>query len=573
MKKIYGFAFAAAVMALASCSNDNEPVNNPNPTPAPAGPGSYVAVNICNPANTRAEGYQVGTTQENKVVSGTFYIFKDGVMEYQQPLDANADWQGPLDMGNTVEVIGGTTLLIPDALTSDLKDEEGNMTADKVPGNLSILVVLNDATKNINIPNGTKLEDAYKIVTNASINEAAENDFLMSNSTYYTNSNTTKVVAVPISTSNLVATESEAKAHPVNVYVERTVARVDYAKADRVDGTDWLQNNTIHFQNAPETTVITPQILGVEIVYNPENSALFKEFDADQIGSWSTLANLNDEGKFRSFWATMIDGINQPDIKYSDIAGANFDNEDWNDKKTHTMYIHENTSAEKPSTVLVYAKLDLGKDNEGNDKSLAALYGQYTDKEGAINMVANTIRGLGYRIATVETVDGEEVIKEVRTVNPSDLAWSNEVYSATENDPVPAESGNRTYLKFGTTLGASEKVVKVNGTAYAPSGVDALNAELAGIAISVWEKGYCYYYTTIDHRDAGSGKTAGVVRNHLYDIKFNGMSGLGTPVFDPDKVVIPVKPKYDEGDNVYLAASINILQWRVASQNTILGQD
>ncbi|MDE6227608.1 MAG: Mfa1 family fimbria major subunit [Muribaculaceae bacterium] len=574
MKKIYGFAFAAAVMALASCSNDNEPVNNPNPTPAPAGPGSYVAVNICNPANTRAEGYEVGSTTENNVASGTFYIFKTEnnvtKLAYEQPLDANASWQGPLDMGNTVEVIGGTTLLIPGNLTDGLVDSDGNVSAGDLDMNgLSVLVVLNDKNgdnKKVQLNIEETLDECLAKLTSGNFDEATSNDFLMSNSTYYNADLDTKIVAVPITSKNLVATAEEAKKNPVNIYVERTVARIDYKKVTPAEG-EWLQNNKIHWENEQALTEFTPEILGVEIVYNPSNSSLFKQFDSSKIDSnWSTLANLNDAGNFRSFWATMPEsGIVVPTFTYNDIVDKNFNGTNWENGANTTFYLHENTSEEKPSTVLVYAQL---KDNENKPVTMAALYGQYTTKDGAINMVANTIRGLGYRI---EKTDAEGN-KEYRTVNPSDLAWSNEVYSATENDPVPAESGNRTYLKLGTTLDTtSEKVVKVNGTAYADSSVEALNAELAAIAISVWEEGYCYYYTTISHVDKVGKKKDGVVRNHLYQINFTGMSGLGTPVFDPDKDVIPVDPKYDEGDNVFLAAQINVLQWRVASQDVILG--
>lgn len=573
MKKIYGFAFAAAVMALASCSNDNEPVNNPNPTPAPAGPGSYVAVNICNPANTRAEGYQVGTKNENTVSSGTFYIFKDSELAFVQPINENASWQGPLDMGNTVEVIGGATLLIPGEITGELTE----VTAPDVPTGLEVLVVLNDNNAGVELSRGMSMDECLAKLSAEGENEdkaATPLNFLMSNSTYFSEvtnntNNGTKVIAVPLTRTNLVATEAEAMRHPVNIYVERTVARVDYKKAEPTDGEEWLRNNTIHYQNAQEVTTITPNILGVKVVSDPTNSSLFKQFDASQIDSnWSTLADLNDAGNFRSFWATMpTEGINKPTFSYASMNGANFDPADWANNETKTMYLHENTDANDPSTVVVYAQLM--KDNQPFE--IAALYGQYTDKEGAINMVANTVRGLGYRIETIVKENGEEVRREYRTINPSDLDWSNEVYMPAEG---VQESGNRTYLNFVAELGEDESIVKVNGTDYDRS--ETLAAELdkflADTPISVWEDGYCYYYTTIDHIDKVGKKIAGVVRNHLYQINFTGLSGLGTPVFDPDKDVVPVKPKYDEGDNVYLAAQINVLQWRVASQNTILGE-
>lgn len=52
----------------------------------------------------------------------------------------------------------------------------------------------------------------------------------------------------------------------------------------------------------------------------------------------------------------------------------------------------------------------------------------------------------------------------------------------------------------------------------------------------------------------------GVVRNHVYKTTINSVFGLGTPVYDPDEVIIPQIPKDEE---VYLAAEINILSWRI----------
>lgn len=52
----------------------------------------------------------------------------------------------------------------------------------------------------------------------------------------------------------------------------------------------------------------------------------------------------------------------------------------------------------------------------------------------------------------------------------------------------------------------------------------------------------------------------GVVRNHIYKVNLTGIFGLGTPVFDPDEIIIPEKP---EEKDVYLAADIRILSWRI----------
>lgn len=57
----------------------------------------------------------------------------------------------------------------------------------------------------------------------------------------------------------------------------------------------------------------------------------------------------------------------------------------------------------------------------------------------------------------------------------------------------------------------------------------------------------------------------GIVRNHVYDLSLNSQKGLGVPVFDPDREIIPDTPQDEDG--YYIAARINILKWKVVSQD------
>lgn len=62
----------------------------------------------------------------------------------------------------------------------------------------------------------------------------------------------------------------------------------------------------------------------------------------------------------------------------------------------------------------------------------------------------------------------------------------------------------------------------------------------------------------------GSSKFEGVIRNHVYDLTLNSISGVGTPVFDPNDVIIPETP--DEETLWYLGAEVNVLKWRIVKQ-------
>ena len=86
----------------------------------------------------------------------------------------------------------------------------------------------------------------------------------------------------------------------------------------------------------------------------------------------------------------------------------------------------------------------------------------------------------------------------------------------------------------------------------------------------VRKDGKAYYYVPIKHLGkAGELGEYGVVRNHFYKITLTGINGFGTPVYNPELVIDPTVPTYD---NTYLAARVQVLQWRVVNQNVNLGE-
>ena len=81
----------------------------------------------------------------------------------------------------------------------------------------------------------------------------------------------------------------------------------------------------------------------------------------------------------------------------------------------------------------------------------------------------------------------------------------------------------------------------------------------------VWNTGMTYYYFDVKHLGAsGSPAYYGIVRNHIYKTTVTSVTGLGTPVYDPDQIIEPEKPKYNES---LIQADIRILQWRIVSQD------
>ena len=75
-----------------------------------------------------------------------------------------------------------------------------------------------------------------------------------------------------------------------------------------------------------------------------------------------------------------------------------------------------------------------------------------------------------------------------------------------------------------------------------------------------------YYFTTIKHIH---DDYPALVRNHEYQITITGVKGFGTPVYDPEQIIIPEIP--EDQDALNLAAEIKVLAWNVITQEVELG--
>lgn len=99
---------------------------------------------------------------------------------------------------------------------------------------------------------------------------------------------------------------------------------------------------------------------------------------------------------------------------------------------------------------------------------------------------------------------------------------------------------------------------------------DKVKAAIGENKAEIRTEGKAYYYVPIKHLGTTrSHGEYGVVRNHFYQINLTGLKGFGTPVYNPEKVIDPTLPSYD---NTYLAARIKVLQWRVVKQDVNIGK-
>ena len=514
------FAMFMAGCLLASCNNDE-----PNPN---AGTGeletSYIAVSV-NSANasTRAEdgGYEEGNTSEQKVTTAHFFFFDASGNPFtlnQESLVGGSDKANYVvktieDAGNklpNVETITNVVLTI--------QNLQGEYPAQ-------MLVVLNwdyagEAISLTNLRN--TLADYAAAVENTK-------GFLMSNSAYVKGTNTV-ITATPITIENIASSESAAMAAPVQVFVERVAAKVT------------LKENETNFDTGvtgPDGKKIYARIKGWDVNTTLDRSYLVKEIDA----TWQDAIlgfTWNDEPYYRSYWAKSVvaDGTN---VKYdTDFSYAGLTN-----IVDETVYCLENTG-EKNTKVVIAAEL---VDESQNPVQVARLYSEMYTFDGIKNVIANALKDHYYY--------GDETTKH--TILPEHIDFF-----------VAGTSGKDSYtVKYRLTEEAAQLkwyYTDDAGKTFTAKTAVEVNNYLATLEGAQAWNGKSYYTVDIEH--LGTNHIKGVVRNHSYVITVDGISGLGTPVYDPNTVVTePIKP---EETTSYVSARINVLSWKIVNQNVTL---
>ena len=517
------FAMFMAGCLLASCNNDE-----PNPN---AGTGeletSYIAVSV-NSANasTRAKdgGYAEGNDSEQKVTTAHFFFFDASGNPFtlnQESLVGGSDKANYVvktieDAGNklpNVETITNVVLTI--------QNLQGEYPAQ-------MLVVLNwdyagEAISLTNLRN--TLADYAAAVENTK-------GFLMSNSAYVKGTNTV-ITATPITIENIASSESAAMAAPVQVFVERVAAKVTLKKNESASA------NFDTGVTGPDGKKIYARIKGWDVNTTLDRSYLVKEIDA----TWQDAIlgfTWNDEPYYRSYWAKSVvaDGTN---VKYdTDFSYAGLTN-----IVDKTVYCLENTG-EKNTKVVIAAEL---VDESQNPVQVARLYSEMYTFDGIKNVIANALKDHYYY--------GDETTKH--TILPKHIDFF-----------VAGTSGKDSYtVKYRLTEEAAQLkwyYTDDAGKTFTAKTAEEVNVYLASLEGAQAWNGKSYYTVDIEH--LGTNHIKGVVRNHSYVITVDGISGLGTPVYDPNTVVTePIKP---EETTSYVSARINVLSWKIVNQNVTL---
>lgn len=548
--KLSGFLVGTlACILFAACSNEeNSAINSGQEE----GQLSYVAVNIvnANPTGSRVEGgkYENGEGPENAITKARFYLFNASGNPYTVTTN---EAPGTVAATNYVDI---TTL-------EDQGKDEPNVesikkgvlvfkgTTTELP--TSIVAVLNPPT---DLTGSKSLSDLQTAIADYS----STTSFVMSNSVYA--SEGTEVVATDI-VGKVAQSQPDAEANPVDIYVERVLAkvRVTFSNADK--------ENQYKVSEDGEPAVYA-KILGWAVTRTADKSNLLKDIDP----AWDDMTlgfTWNDEPFHRSYWATTSTTVTLEKKSQDEII---------NDQKPTTpegatnisvqRYCQENTKKDEHTEVVVVAQL---VNEEGNPNPIYKYFGEEHDsEEDILTLIANKYNNVYYtRTGGTSLPEGGTEYEYESFITPDNIHFEattpetgGEDYEAIAQLDDGALDGVTIYIENPDYTGSNEKYIEL------ADAEATINKELAKNPAQIAKEGYVYYYTPIKHLGTtGSTGEYGVVRNHIYDVTITDIKGYGTPIFDPDKDIDTTHPSNEE---VYIAASINVLSWRVVSSDVTL---
>ncbi len=586
--KLFLTLLAFACTSFYACSSSDDDVaetgSDPGVETGDITEGSrFMTVQIVNPAGTKAVtdgGNEKGTDDENKINNLRFYFFDDN--------------GAPITVNATAAVNNNKNFV-------DAKNEDIIPAGDNMPNVEKIIkatIVINTKTgDNINVKKivavanhdvaalgdePKSLADLCAIIGDYSnisqtVDEVTTGDnFLMTSSSYAGADG--QVTAVDIAPGNLCNTKEAAEANPVNIYIERVVAKV---KMDINWGTG-IETEDVTFGGQAVKAVklkdganyVTVNVDGT----NKQLYVIFNKWDVTgtahesylikKVGSttaWNGLFTGWNSPGLRSYWAENTAGVTNTTIKHFKY------NEIGQDFETGRVYCLENAgdagAADGSKTVYDPKTTITNRTQAIIAATLVTVDGGVATALGLVNFGGAYYKEDGAKATILGFLPSKIYTDAAKTtqIPASDV----EFVTATKAGAADAASETSpryfSYLHL-TSAAESKTYYDEEGNALNTTNVNNMLKSLPGT--KVWHEGRTYYYTDIEHFGADDAKGKyGVVRNHVYDINLTSVKGMGTPVLDPTEVIVPQHP---ENVDTYIAAQINILSWRIVKQDVSL---
>lgn len=584
MKKFTMFSSvlaSALMLTVASCSSSDD-ITGGNGGENAEGSTSYLVINLNSVGNAPASRayeqgggkYDDGETLENKINKVRFYFYNaDGTAYKLQNTGTNGGAQNWIDQTVTTE--NGDQSVTVSGKTQAVLVLNGESNVSPA----SMLAVVNPEVGSSQLDENmvSRWSKMRTELTGQTFHN--ENGFVMTNSTYEDGG---KDLCTTLLAGRTYSTKDKALGNPVDVYVERINAKVKASIA--ADNTNFVIENTdvnfdgVNFKGKYKTkekvgdltvtsdgsTVDIPVFAYIEAWGVADENDLATYYKQIDVQNW-TDATLGFDGTptpwssrdyHRCFWAKGVafggtNPVHNP---------ANHPFSEYKAKLGDALYTLPNTPTNYLGTT---GKAYDDPMNSELTKFLVTARLAYTDASGNI-LPAEICTYKGQKFLGQNNVK-KVIAKELDTY-----------YKKSTSAAGTYEKIEPTDIEFSTTTEGSLKLqdyqvvanlknitelYRMSGGSYVAADMAVVKKDLQAVPVEIHNGGRTYYYTPIKHLGKkGSIAEYGIVRNHSYQVELNSIKGFGTPVYDPDKKIVPVVPS---DDLTYLAARINVLSWRV----------
>ena len=566
-------------IALCACSNDESGII-PDDTPnAFTGDEAYINIRLADAGSlTKAQegGFEYGINEQS-VKNAYFYFYDaDGVFVTQGNAWGGGNASTTAPAGN-IEFVSNNVVVLKGL---DKKDYPKYM-----------VTVLNKPT---NFVYGKTLDEMQTVLADnnaegiyypETTNNVTTNYFTMS-TTSYTETNRTKYFVTEVKEENFSLepiTDVSAISNAVTVYVERLAAKVTLNVSDElpkdVNGRYPIKVTVAGENNSAGSGNIASEDLYVELLGWKLNATAKKSYMVKNIDETWTDTNLgftwNRATDHRSHWGKSFN--------YG-LSGYPENAETISDNPTYLNYVDlENGLTTLGSPAYCAENTNTSSIVTANFPSAVT---SILLKAKVCDVNGNTLDLVRYNgVLFKQDSFLEYVLSVLKTKNQLNV-W----YESGQDD-----MGNTKYTQIGKEYVKLENIsdgkVKVvftneNGTSlYTGDGsnsseqiIAALNDDLAAASAdaTAYNGGLMYYNIPIEHLNNGNvaedgtipEAKYGVVRNHHYVVTIDKLEKIGKGIFDEDEKIVPDRDP--DNDTYYVGAKINILSWKIVSQNVEL---
>ena len=576
MNKLFLGLFACT--ALCACSNDeSELILNETPNVFTSDK-AYINIRLADASSlTRAQegDFEYGTNEQS-VKNVYFYFYDaDGVFVTQGDVwtDGNASVTTPAEniefKSNNVVVLQGLDKKEYPKYMVTVLNKPDNFVYGKTLDEMQTALADNNA------------EGIYYPTTT---NDVTTNYFTMS-TTSYTEANRAKYFVTEVKEENFSlepVTDVNVITNAMTVYVERLAAKVTLNVSGELpkdaNGRYPIKVTVAGEDNSAGSGNIASEDLYVELLGWKLNATAKKSYMVKNMDvTWTNDAlgfTWNRPTDYRSHWSKWFHygfsgypenaaGIpaNSQYLNYVDLKNdlTELEAPPYCAENTNTNTI---VTANFPSAVTIILLKAKVCDASGNALDLVRYNGVLFKQDSFLEYVLNILKTKNQLNVWYE--DGKDDKGDTK-------------YTQIGREYVKLENVGDGKVKVVFTNENATPLYEEDGTTYSNQSITGLNDNLAAASAGTiaYNGGLMYYNIPIEHLNNGAitangtipEAKYGVVRNHHYVVTIDNLEKIGKGIFDEDERIVPGDP---DGDTYYVGAKINILSWKIVSQNVEL---